>query len=84
MEMVMAGNRPYLDKFVSDLKNQRFAAIVSGEQPITHQGRKYAFGEENDVWVKEITEPFLCYYQKTAELQGINLVIYLPRETPCK
>jgi hypothetical protein len=84
MEMVMAGNRSYLDKFVSDLKNQRFAAIVSGEQPVTHQGRAYAFGEENDVWVKEIAEPFLCYYHTIAELEGINLAIYLPRETPCK
>lgn len=84
MEMVMSGNRPYLDKFVSDVKNQRFAAIVSGEQPTTRQGSAYAFGEENDAWVKEVAEPLLCYYQKSTELEGINLVIYLPRETPCK
>ena len=84
MEMVMSGNRFYLDKLVSDLKNQRFASIVSGIQPVIHQGRAYAFGEENDAWVKEVAEPLLCYYQKEIEYEDISLVIYVPRETPCK
>lgn len=84
MEMVMSGNRAYLDKFFADMKAQRFAAIVSGEQPTTLQGRAYAFGEENDAWVKEVAEPLLCYYEKSFELEPMNLVVYLPRATPCQ
>lgn len=84
MEMVMSGNRPYLDQFHTDLKERRFAAIVSGEQPTTFQGSAYAFGEENDAWVKEVSEPVLCYYHKVEEFEGLHLVLYVPRETPCK
>lgn len=84
MEMVMSGNKPYLEKFRSDLRQQRFAAIVSGRQPVTYQGRAYAFGEENDAWVREVSEPMLCYYEERVQLESSNLVIYLPRETPCQ
>ena len=84
MEMVMSGNRAYLDKFVSDLKNQRFAVIVSGEQPTTLQGSAYEFGEENDAWVKEVAEPLLCYYRQAAQYESMNLALYVPREVPCR
>lgn len=84
MEMVMSGNRPYLDKFHNNLREQRFAVIVSGEQLINYQGSAYAFGEENDAWVKEVSEPMLCYYRQGLQLEGINLILYVPREAPCK
>jgi hypothetical protein len=84
MEMVMSGNRAYLDQFHQELKEQKFAVIASGEQLINYQGREYEFGEENDTWVKEVSEPLLCYYEATVDLMGTNLVLYVPREAPCK
>jgi hypothetical protein len=84
MEMVMSGNRTYLDQFHQELQEQKFAVIASGEQLINHQGREYAFGEENDAWVKEVSEPMLCYYTPSVELKGTNLILYVPRDVPCK
>jgi hypothetical protein len=84
MEMVMSGNRTYLDQFHKELQEQKFAVIASGEQLINHQGREYAFGEENDAWVKEVSEPMLCYYTPSVELKGTNLILYVPRDVPCK
>lgn len=84
MEMVMSGNRAYLDQFHQELKEQKFAVIASGEQLINYQGRDYEFGEENDAWVREVSEPMLCYYEPTVDLIGTNLVLYVPREVPCK
>lgn len=84
MEMVMSGNRAYLDQFHQELKEQKFAVIASGEQLINYQGQGYEFGEENDAWVKEVSEPMLCYYEPSVDLMGTNLVLYVPREAPCK
>ena len=84
MEMVMSGNRTYLDQFHKELKEQQFAVIVSRTQLINYQGRNYAFGEENDAWVKEVSEPILCYYTPSLQLMGMNLVLYVPRDAPCQ
>lgn len=83
MEMVMGNNRFYLENFVSDLKNNRFALIVSGTPRIHYQDSTYAFAEENNLWVERVTVPLLCYYQVALELPDSGMSILAPREEPC-
>jgi hypothetical protein len=83
MEMAMAGNRPYLDAFQSDLKQQRYGLIVSGPLTTNLQGRQHSFGEENDAWVKEISIPILCYYEPVLKQKDPALMLLVPRANPC-
>ncbi len=84
MEMAMANNPSYLDAFQSDISHQRFGMIVSEPLVIQWQGKAHSFGEENDAWVKGVSEPVLCYYQPSLNLDSVNLVLYTPRPVPCK
>ncbi len=84
MEMAMSGNREYLDAFQVAISNQHYDLIVSEPLVIQYQGRNHSFGEENDAWVKSISEPVLCYYQPSVSLDSVGVVLYTPRSTPCK
>ncbi|MGB8212816.1 MAG: hypothetical protein WCE68_04575 [Anaerolineales bacterium] len=84
MEMVMSHNRAYLDQFQADLKAHRFALIVADEQRIHYYGRKSSFGEENDLWVQDVSIPVLCYYSPAYILPYSGTALYVPSEQPCK
>jgi hypothetical protein len=84
MEMAMSDNRAYLDAFDKDISNQRFDMIVSEPLVIQYQGRNHSFGEENDAWVKRVSEPVLCYYEPAITLDSVGVVLYTPRPEPCK
>jgi hypothetical protein len=84
MEMAMSNNSAYLDVFHNDLREQRFSVIVSEPLKVNYQGRSHSFGEENDAWVKNVSEPVLCYYQPAIQLESIGVVLYTPREDPCR
>jgi hypothetical protein len=84
MEMAMAGNEAYLEKFHNDIANQRFAVIISGPLVIQYQGRYHQFGEENDAWVKLVSEPVLCNYEPSVTLRELALQILVPRDEPCQ
>ncbi len=79
MEMVMAGNQPYLDKFWSDLKSHRFALIITESVSTTVQDRSHAFSEENNVWVEGVSIPLLESYEKIGVLEGSGVWIMAPR-----
>jgi hypothetical protein len=84
MEMAMSGNRFYLDAFQSGLQAQRYALIVSGPLTTNLQGRAHSFGEENDAWVIEVSQPILCYYEPILKLKDPALMLLAPRQSPCK
>jgi hypothetical protein len=84
MEMAMSNNTTYMDAFHSDIQNRRFALIVSEPLTIQYQGRSHSFGEENDAWVERVSEPVLCYYEPSINLDSVGVVLYVPRSTPCK
>ena len=83
MEMAMANNRPYLERFYSDLKNRRFAAIVAAKQNLGIK-ESGALAEENNVWNSRVSPYILCYYHPVAtiEPQGNRLEIYVPASEP--
>lgn len=84
MEMAMAGNRTYLDAFQQDIQNQRFALIISGPLNTKLQGSAHSFGEENDAWVKEVSEPVLCYYEPLVTMKQVAIQILAPRQKACR
>ncbi len=97
MEMVMSNNQPYLQRFYSDLRSHRFAAIVTGKQNV---GLKEAgaFAEENNAWNSRVSPYIQCYYEPVviaiAEKNNVKTVFsyieadesriefYVPRTSP--
>ena len=79
MEMAMANNRPYLERFYSDLAQHRFAAIVAAKQNLTIKDSG-PLAEENNVWNSRVSPYILCYYQPvtTIEPQGNRIEVYVP------
>lgn len=84
MEMAMASNTPYLSAFHADLLNQRYAVIVAEPMNTQYQGPAHSFGEENDAWVRHVSEPLLCDYEPLVELETAGVVLYVPRAEPCR
>jgi len=82
MEMAMAGNPAYLEQFKTDLLNKRFSMIVTEPLFINYKGPESAFGEENDAWVKHVSEPVLCTYKAHKFLRDIRVQLLIPREGP--
>ena len=79
MEMAMSGNQAYLEDFRSDLREGRFGLIIVATLEREYQGRSHAFGEENDAWVREVSEPILCYYAPLETWDSPRLQFLAPR-----
>ncbi len=83
MEMAMSGNQAYLERFYTDLRAQRFAAIVAGKQNLGMKDEG-AFAEENNIWNTRVSPYILCYYQPATLVEaGLSkLEFFVPRATP--
>jgi hypothetical protein len=79
MDHAMAGNVSYLAEFYSDLEEQRFVAIISDPLPIVWKGRTASFGEENDAWVRYVSEPILAEYEPTIQFDEVGVWILQPK-----
>ena len=79
MEMAMSGTQAYLEDFHNDLSEGRFGLIIVATLEREYQGRSHAFGEENDAWVREVSEPILCYYTPVETLDSPRLQLLAPR-----
>jgi len=92
MEMAMSNNQPYLQQFYNDLKNHRFAGIVTAKlnTVIKEEG---SFAEENNVWNQRVSPFILCYYEPVTmvtapepltyiEADQSRIEFYVPRTTP--
>ena len=80
MEMAMGDNQEYLQTFRADMERQRFAAIIV--DPLTYRllGKNYAFGEENNAWVRGAIKPILCNYREEAVFPADQVAIYVPQQ----
>ena len=81
VEMVMANNKPYLQKFYNDLRTHRFALIVADTQWYKYQEAGENWGEENNLWVNTVTTPLLCDYNQVM-IPGVNVSLLTPRAQP--
>jgi hypothetical protein len=84
MEMTMSGNQPYLDTFHQKLKDQEFGLIVVEPLKEVTYGRSHNFGEENDAWVMQVSQPVLCYYETTRDFEALGVMLMTPRRQPCR
>ena len=80
MEMAMGNNQEYLQIFRADMENQRFASIVVDPLSYRLLGKNYAFGEENNAWVRRVMKHILCNYQEAAVYPADQIAIYVPQE----
>jgi hypothetical protein len=81
MEMSIANNRAYLDRFQRDLQNHRFVLVVADRQhEYIMDPEGYSFAEENNAWVENVSQPLLKYYKEKLffDTQGIQL--FVPRK----
>ena len=74
MEMAMAGNSDYLNRFYADLASHRFGLIVTETLSTGLRGSEYTFGEENDVWAKRVAAPILANYKIQEDLGSLWLM----------
>ncbi|GAB4501989.1 MAG: hypothetical protein Fur0035_15340 [Anaerolineales bacterium] len=79
MEMAMANNAPYLERFARDVESQRFAMIVVDPLKFNLLGSAYAMGEENNAWARRVVKPVLCWYREAESFPADKIVIYVPR-----
>jgi hypothetical protein len=79
MEMAMAGDPLYLERFHKDLKTKRFKLIISDPLFRKIKDRTDVFGEENNVWVREVARKINCYYRVERRLDFINIYLLVPR-----
>jgi hypothetical protein len=79
MEMAMSANPKYLGQFREDLAAERFGLIVSHPLRVVYQGRDHQFGEENDAWVRHVSEVVLCYYEPVETFKDVGVQLLMPR-----
>jgi hypothetical protein len=84
MDMAMGNNKEYFDAFYSDLARKRFAMIVSEPLKVVEKGQVNSFGEENNAWVKWVSNPILCYYEPIKTWKSIKVQLLVPRSAPVK
>ncbi len=82
MDEAMADNAAFFEPYIADLKAHRFDVIISEPLWVKFQGEGLDFSEENDLFVKWVSIPTLCYYepQETFLDQGVQILI--PRSEP--
>jgi hypothetical protein len=82
MDQAMAGNATYFKRFYQDLSSHRFALIVTEPLFLVERGEGYSFGEENDAFVKWVSQPVLCHYQILSTLSEVRIQYLVPRQEP--
>jgi hypothetical protein len=80
MEMAMANQAEYHEKFQGDMENQRFALIVVDPLNFTFLGTDSPFGDENNVWVRYAMRPILCNYRVDEVFPEDAIALYVPQE----
>lgn len=77
MDEAMADHGAWFEPYFADLRARRFNAIISEPLQIKFQGADLNFSEENDLFVKWISGPTLCYYEplETFPEQGVQILV---------
>jgi len=83
MDQALAGNSGYFQPYYGDLTNRRFSLILT--EPLHLRLREDTggmFSEENDAWVKWVSEPTLCFYEPVATYIQAGVQLLVPRRSP--
>jgi hypothetical protein len=82
MNEAMGADQSLFNHFYEDLRNHRFSLIVNEPTFIEYQAEDYYFGSENDVWVKWVSQPLLCYYRPLNTFKSVGVELLIPRVLP--
>jgi len=82
MNEAMSSNQTLFNQFYQDLRNHRFALLVNEPTFIDYQAEDYYFGSENDVWVKWVAQPLLCFYRPLYTFKNTGVELLIPRVIP--
>jgi hypothetical protein len=82
IERALSSNRKYYETFYQDLEDRRFSLIIIQPLNTPRKGSNDQFGEENNAWVKWVTDPLLCYYEIHQTLTDVNVQLLIPRVVP--
>jgi len=79
MDQALASNAAYFRPYYQDLAKKRFTLIVTEPLKI---GLKDVgvFSEENDLWVKWVSAPTLCFYQPVMTERSVGVQLLVPRK----
>ena len=78
MEMAMAGNTEYLEKFHNELREHRFSLIISEPLFLRQKDENEIFGEENNAWVQAVSRYVLCFYKEENRARAVNIQFFTP------
>lgn len=79
MDKAISQDVKYFAPFYADLARHRFALIISDPLRVPTQTSGNEFGEENNVWVKWVSAPILCYYEPIETYPELRLMLLVPR-----
>ena len=72
----------YAARYYQDLANKRFALIVTEPLKVDLKEEGGVFSEENDLWVKWVSAPTLCFYEQVHADKTVGIALLVPRENP--
>jgi hypothetical protein len=78
MNQALSGDTVYFRQFYADLAAKRFSLIITEPLHTPTQDSTYQFGEENNAWVKWVSEPVLCYYEPLTTLKTVKVQLLVP------
>jgi hypothetical protein len=80
MDQAMGSDANYFMKYYRDLARARFSLIITEPLKVRLKGEASApFSEENDDWVKWVSEPTLCFYKPIYTDKANNFQLLVPR-----
>jgi hypothetical protein len=82
MDQALASNENYFLPYYQDLANNRFALIVTEPLKVGLKEEGGVFSEENDLWVKWVSAPTLCFYEQVHTDKTVGIELLVPRENP--
>ena len=82
MDQALASNETYFKIYYQDLANRRFALIVTEPLKVDLKEEGGVFSEENDLWVKWVSAPTLCFYEQIHTDKTVGIELLVPRENP--
>jgi len=82
MDKAMSADAVYFKSFYEDIHGQRFALIINEPLNLVIRGENYAFGDENDAYVKWVTLPLTCGYEPAYTNYETSVQLLIPREGP--
>lgn len=79
MNQALISNANYFQGFYDDLAKHRFALIISDPLHTPIKDSSFQFGEENNAWVKWVSNAVLCYYEEKTTLKEVGVQLLVPK-----